>query len=439
MAGKRELDIILLGATGYTGKLTAQYITEHLPTNIKWAIAGRSESKLNELISELKTLNSTRKPPTVIPIAKLTTPDLLPIAKKTKVLLNAVGPYNLYSTPVVEACAKSGTHYIDATGETPWIKAIITAHEATAKSSGAIMIPSVGLESAPSDLIAYKATQLIRKVWDCGVMDMVASIHELKTSGASGGTLASGLSLFSSFPSAELRKTMADPFCLSPSHLQPYTPNNQIYPRSPEPNTYAWTGLQKLTGARSFPRLGNLTTSITARPNEAVVHRSAGLSPYVYGFNFTYEEFMGVSSPLLGMIVHFALGLLTLLLAFPPTRILFNFLAPYKPGFGPKEESGKNDRFEIRGVAVAEQLSKSPRKALATFRYVGGSMYALTGLLMAEAAMVLLDEKEVERVKGQFNGGGFLTPSCLGDNYCERLVAAGCGLDVRQIGDDGSK
>ena len=118
---KRELDLVLLGATGYTGKWTAEYITANCPTNIKWAIAGRSESKLNDLISELKTLNSTRDPPSVITTG-LTAPELTSLAKKTRVLINAVGPYHLYSTPVVQACAEGGTHYVDATGETPGSK-----------------------------------------------------------------------------------------------------------------------------------------------------------------------------------------------------------------------------------------------------------------------------------------------------------------------------
>ncbi len=199
MAGKRELDIVLLGATGYTGKLTAEHITTALPTNIKWAIAGRSESKLNSLASELKSLNSQSKPPSII-TTSLTAPELESLAKKTHVLINVIGPYHLYSSPVVAACAKNGTHYIDATGETPWVKEMILAHESDAKSSGAILIPEMGIESAPSDLIAFKAVQLIRKVWDCGTMDMVASVHELATSGASGGTLATGLGLFVSHP-----------------------------------------------------------------------------------------------------------------------------------------------------------------------------------------------------------------------------------------------
>ncbi|EXJ86270.1 hypothetical protein A1O1_06640 [Capronia coronata CBS 617.96] len=433
MAAQREYDILLLGATGYTGKLTAEYITTSLPTNIKWAVAGRNQSKLQSLVNDLKTLNSTRTSPDIITVANLTASELGPVVKKTKVLLNTVGPYHLYSTPVVEACAQAGTHYLDVTGETPWVREIIVKYEKTAKQSGAILIPSVGVESAPSDLIAYVATRLVRKVWDCGVMDVIATVHELKSSGPSGGTLATGLGLLDHYPLSEVKKCN-DPFILSPSQLQPYT-KETIYPRNPEPTTYRRTVLQKLTGVWSYPRLGNMTTSITAQPNQATVHRSAGLTPYFYGFNFTYEEYMAVSSPVVGFLIHVAVSILTLLLVFPPTRAILKLLATYKPGAGPTKESTKSDAFELRAVAVAEQLAKTQRKALATFRFEGG-LYHLTAILLSEAAMVLLTEEE--HVKNA-HGVGFLTPSCLGDVYVERLEKANVNIGVQQIGDVGSK
>ncbi|KAK5264469.1 hypothetical protein LTR99_010194 [Exophiala xenobiotica] len=433
MAAKRQYDLVLLGATGYTGKLTAEYITSSLPTNIKWAIAGRNQSKLQSLVNDLKSLNSSRAAPDVITVANLTAPEMTTLAKKTKVLLNTVGPYHLYSTPVVEACAQTGTHYVDVTGETPWVREIITKYESTAKKSGAIIIPECGVESAPSDLIAYVATRLVRKVWDCGVMDVVASVHELKSSGPSGGTLATGLGLMDHY-SAKAMKQCMDPFCLSPSSLQPYT-KDTIYPPNPEPNTYLRTGWQKLTGVWAYPRLGNLATSITAKPNEAIVHRSAGLTPYFYGFNFSYEEYMAVGTPLVGMLIHFALSLLTLFLVFPPTRAIMKMFASYKPGSGPTKESTKGDALELRAIAVAEQLAKQPRKALATFRFEGG-IYQLTAVLLAEAAMVLLSKQEDIK---KAHGAGFLTPSCLGDNYVDRLEKANVKFSVKQIGDEGSK
>lgn len=434
MAAKRQYDIVLLGATGYTGKLTAEYITSSLPTNIKWAVAGRSQSKLQSLVGELKSLNSSRATPDIITVANLTAPEMTTLAKKTKVLLNTVGPYYLYSTPVVEACAQSGTHYVDVTGETPWVRDIIVKYDDAAKKSGAIIIPEAGVESAPSDLVAYIATRLVRKVWDCGVMDVVAAVHELKSSGPSGGTLASGLGLLDHYSAKVMKQCLTDPFVLSPSHLRPYT-KDTIYPRSPEPNTYARTGLQKLTGTWSYPRLGNLTTSIAATPNQAIVHRSAGLTPYFYGFNFTYEEYMAVRSPLVGVLIHLALSILTLFIAFPPTRAILKMLASYPPGAGPSKESTKDDVLELRAIAVAEQLAKNPRKALATLRFEGG-IYELTAIFLAEAAVVLLTKEEEVKKK---HGAGFLTPSCLGDDYLERLDKSGVKIGVQQIGDVGSK
>jgi short subunit dehydrogenase-like uncharacterized protein len=434
MAASRQYDIILLGATGYTGKLTAEYITTNLPTNIKWAIAGRNQSKLSALANELKSLNSSRSTPDIITVGNLTTPDLTPVVKKTKVLLNTVGPYHLYSTPVVEACAQQGTHYLDVTGETPWVRDIIVKYEETAKKTGAIIIPEVGIESAPSDLVAYIATRLVRKVWDCGVMDVVASVHELKSSGPSGGTLATGLGLADHYSAKQMKECLTNPFVLSPTRIRPYT-KDTIYPPNPEPNTYIRTGMQKLTGVWKYPRLGYLATSITAKPNEAIVHRSAGLTPYFYGFNFSYEEYMAVGSPVVGVLIHIAISLLVFLLAFPPTRALMKAFSKYSPGSGPTKESTKGDAFELRAVAVAEQLAKTPRKALATFRWEGG-IYQLTAVLLAEAAMVILaKEEEVKKS----HGAGFLTPSCLGDDYVDRLGNAGVKINVQQIGDVGSK
>lgn len=238
------------------------------------------------------------------------------------------------------------------------------------------------------------------------------------------------------YPAKTMFEMTTNPFLLSPTQLKPYT-KDTIYAPHPSPNTYFRTGLQKFTGVWQYPRLGTLTTSITGKPNEAIVHRSAGLNPYLYGFNFSYEEYMAVNSTLTGVLIHFALATFTFLLAITPIRMFFKLLVPYKPGAGPTKEASKNDAFEIRGVAVAEQLSKVPRKAMGTLRFEGG-MYEVTALFLAEAAMVLLDVKQEEEVKRVF-GGGFLTPSCLGDGYVERVKKAGIMLEVKQIGDTGSK
>ena len=112
MPQTRQYEIVLLGASGYTGKLCAEHIVSQLPTNLKWAVAGRSAPKLQILVEQIRHLNRDRLEPEILTV-ELTDVELEALARRTKVLLNTVGPYHLYSTPVVEACAKNGTHYLD--------------------------------------------------------------------------------------------------------------------------------------------------------------------------------------------------------------------------------------------------------------------------------------------------------------------------------------
>lgn len=115
---RREYELVLLGATGYTGKYCAEHVVTHLPTDLRWAVAGRSASKLSSLLEEIKSLNPDRLHPG-LEVASLTPKDLNALARKTQLLINTVGPYHRYSTPVVEACANNGTHYLDVYASDP--------------------------------------------------------------------------------------------------------------------------------------------------------------------------------------------------------------------------------------------------------------------------------------------------------------------------------
>jgi short subunit dehydrogenase-like uncharacterized protein len=130
MESSREFDIVVLGPTGYTGKYCAEHIVTHLPTNLKWALAGRSTKKIEGVAQELKKLNPDRLDPgktmywclwsgsadasIEIISVQLNKEELRSLAERTKLIINCVGPYHIYSTPVVEACANAGTHYVDA-------------------------------------------------------------------------------------------------------------------------------------------------------------------------------------------------------------------------------------------------------------------------------------------------------------------------------------
>jgi short subunit dehydrogenase-like uncharacterized protein len=109
---ERQYELILLGATGYTGKYCVEHIVKYLPTNLVWAVAGRNASKLNKILQEIKSLNPDRLVPGV-EVTSLDSNDLDSLTKKTKCLVTTVGPYHVYGSPVVEACARNGTHYVD--------------------------------------------------------------------------------------------------------------------------------------------------------------------------------------------------------------------------------------------------------------------------------------------------------------------------------------
>ncbi|KAL8754766.1 MAG: hypothetical protein Q9199_004101 [Rusavskia elegans] len=409
----RNYDLILLGATGYTGKLCAEYITTSLPTDLKWAVSGRSHERLSAIVEELESFNAERVQPN-IEVATLSLDDLRSLAKKTRIILNTVGPYHKYSGPVVQACSETGTHYLDVTGETPWVYEMIHKHHDTAKASGAIIIPEIGLESAPSDLLAWTLATLIREDLSLDTKQVVASVHRMDSQ-PSGGTLATITGILQHYSLAEFRKSSA-PWALSPV---------------PGPKSSTSVPLAtRLLGVRRTQHLGILTTSITAGPNVAIVQRSWGLlgGPRSYGSNFQYHEYMRVKNSLAGFIIHAALCLGCLAIIIPPVRWLIQWAAHnyYAPGQGASKDATAKDAFELRAVAEADQDVPKPRMAMAKFRYDGG-IYYLTGIFLAEAAMVLLTNDDLTTKLG----GGLLTPAMLGQPFIDRLRNAGVILESR--------
>lgn len=392
----RHYDLILLGATGHTGKLCAEHITKSLPTDLKWAVSGRSHERLSAVVEEIKSYNPDRVQP-AIEVATLSLDDLKALAQKSRLILNTVGPYFRYSSPVVQACAESGTHYLDVTGESPWVYEIIQKYHGVAKANGAIIVPEIGLESAPSDLIAWSLAALIRDRFSLDTKEIVASVHEMRSQ-PSGGTLATATGLLDHYSLGELAKASA-PWALSP------IPG----PKSSTPVPL----VTRIFGVRNSQHLGTLTTSITAGPNVAIVQRTWGLlgGSRSYGPNFQYHEYMRVKNSLAGTIIHCALGLFMFALAIPPLRWVIQYAAHnfYAPGQGASKEDTANECFELRAIAEVDEDSNKPRMAMAKFRY-DGSLYYLTGIFLAEAAMVLLKNNDLTKKLG----GGILTPAMLG-------------------------
>lgn len=318
----RKYECIVFGATGYTGNYTAEHITTHLPTDFKWAVAGRSEAKLKRLVDGLKLLNADRIQPE-IEVAQLEKDDLVNLAKKTKVLITTVGPYQRYGSVVVEACVETGTHYLDCTGEVPWVYDMIQKYDETAKQTGAIMIPQDGIESAPTDLMCWMLVSHIRETLGVGTREIVHTIHDLK-SAPSGGTLATVINMFESYGASELAKK-SKPWVLCPV--------------SPPQQSASKPFLETITGVRTVNGLGTLTDSLQGPADIPIVHRSWGLydAGRLYGQNFHVSAYMRARNALTGFGFHLVMASVFMALILPPVRwLLKQFI--YQPGEGPSKE-----------------------------------------------------------------------------------------------------
>lgn len=417
----RQHDLTVLGATGFTGNLTARYIAENLPTDVRWAIAGRSEAKLNKVAQEIKALNPNRPQPS-IEVVNLNLDELSLLAKKTKVILNTIGPYHKYSTPVVEACAKTGTHYLDVTGELPWTMDMIEQYHTTAQKSKAILISQAGVESAPSDLISFSLAKFIKETLNADTGAVVATIHEMKGT-PSGGTLSTIFTIMDSYPLSTLQRRHQGNWASSPVAHPNFT--NPPAPASSSQSILGKTLLSRLTGVVNFPDLGILTVQPMGNVNRGIVQRSWGLldSGKYYGPNFSYNEHLSVRNRLVGMLFYLGLTIGMIAVAIPPIRALLSRLVT-APGQGPTERAAKEESLELRAVAQVDD--RSGRRAMGSFRYKGG-MYNLTAAILVEAGMILAKNEELV---GRL-GGGYLTPAMLGQHLIDRLKKnSGVDLDV---------
>ena len=353
---------------------------------------------------------------TGIEVTTLSDDELRKLTKRTKLILNTVGPYHLYSTPVVAACAQNGTHYLDVTGESPWVLEMIEQFHETARKNNAIIIPEIGVESAPSDMLAWALATLFREKLSVATKEIITSLHEMK-SAPSGGTLATLLAVLESYGRKGVARA-TKPWAMSPI---------------PGPTSTNSTPLTtRLFGVRRVSGLGVLTTSIMGATNAAIVQRSWGLLDQgrYYGPKFQYREYMTVRSALVGVFVHFALAISLMALLLRPCRWLFKKFV-YAPGEGATGENTKGQAFEWRAIATADTTSQNPKRAFGRFRYDGPAYY-LTGLLLAEAAMVIL---RGERTMEPFSGG-VLTPATLGQPFIERLKQSGIILEATLLDDN---
>ena len=405
----RDFDVIVWGATGFTGRLVAEYLalTYGVGRELRWAIAGRSADKL-ALIASMARESQAEELPQLL--ADINDPDSIDqLVQKTRVICTTVGPYALYGSVMVEACVKHGTHCCDLTGETPWMRKMIDQHQTAAESSGAKIVHTCGFDSIPSDIGVYFLQQCMREKY-------LAQAAEIKyrvvssAGGVSGGTVASMMNMMDEAKTDKsIFETLQDPYALNPLN-QPRGPDGNDQMGTVYDHDFRqWTGPFMMAGI-----------------NTRVVRRSNALLNYSYGREFRYSEAIltgsGPGGYMRALLVALGTGLMGLLAALGPTRALLKKMLP-APGEGPSEQARNTGHFNIELLGKhALDESKNIRIRVTGDKDPG---YGATSKMLAESAVCLAMDSLTE-------GGGFLTPaSAMGDQLVKRLQQkAGMGFHM---------
>ena len=400
-----DLDVVLYGATGFVGKLTAEYLADAAPAEARIGLAGRSQEKLERVRGELGPRAADW------PLIVADSQDLAALTamvERTTAVATTVGPYRAYGMPLVEACSKTGTHYADLTGETLFMRETIDRFDSTARESGARIVHTCGFDSVPSDigmLVLHEAA---------GELADATLVVRRMRGGVSGGTLASLKGTVDEVKrDRSLVKLLGDPYALSPD-------------RAAEPSLGDEGDLR---GAEHSAELGTwLGPFVMAQVNTRVVRRSNALQEWAYGRGLRYREVMAFGSGVAGRAKALGMGgglvALSAGLAMPPSRWVLDRILP-DPGEGPKEDLVRNGFYEI------EIHARTPDGArwMCDVKAKGDPGYGATRVILGEAALALgLDgEKLPDRV-------GVLTPATgIGLHLAERLRAAGQTFDAKRV------
>ncbi|MBW2287032.1 MAG: saccharopine dehydrogenase NADP-binding domain-containing protein [Deltaproteobacteria bacterium] len=407
----RAFDIVVWGASGYTGRLTAEYLLGRygVGDEIRWAIGGRNRAKLESVRKQIGA--NTGVDSSALPIVLGDSDDpvsLRALAEQTRVVCTTVGPYAKFGSGLVAACANAGTDYCDLAGEVHWMRAMIGAHQQSATANGARIIHSAGFDCIPSDLGVFFLQRSMQERH--GVPAKYVKLRVVGFSGTpSGGTIASMETMIEdALRDPEVRRTMADPYALNPA--------GQGGPDGSDRVTPVWdSDFEQWTAP-----------FIMAALNSKVVRRSNALLDHAYGEDFRYDEATLAGSGPLGAAKAAALaaGLGSVLagMAIRPIRRAVVRHLP-QPGEGPTREQREDGWFDLRLFAAHPT---DPEKHLrARIRGDRDPGYGSTSKMLGESAVCLAkDTLEV--------AGGFFTPaSAMGDALLARLpVNAGVTFEL---------
>jgi short subunit dehydrogenase-like uncharacterized protein len=393
---EREFDVIVWGATGFTGRLVVEYIADAygVDGDLKWALAGRNEEKLKEIRQAYLPDGLVDKLPLVF--ADSADPaSLEAMVARTKVICTTVGPYAKYGTPLVEACVAAGTDYCDLTGEVQWMGQVIPDFQEAARASGARIVHTCGFDSVPFDMGAWHVQQLMQTTHGTYAKQVKGRVGASR-GGASGGTIASILNMMEeSEKDPSIREKVASPYSLYPEGMKP-----------------GLDGADQ-TGAIYDEDFGQWTSPfIMAAINTRVVRRTNALLGLPWGEDFRYDEAVLNSSRSQATLVGLASGFGMLIMAFKPTRKLAQRFLP-QPGEGPSRETRENGYYDIYFHASHPQDRERDIRIQVSGKLDPG--YGSTSRMLAEAAVCLARDTRITE-------GGFWTPAtALGQDYLDRL------------------
>ena len=391
MSNTKELDLIIWGATGFTGQLVSKYVyKKYSKTGLKWGIAGRNKGKVSDVAKQLN-----------IDVDKIFIADcndiesLIKLTSRTKVICTTVGPYAKLGANLIEACIKTNTNYCDITGETQWIRKMIDKYHSKAKENKIKIINSCGFDSIPSDMgVFYSQKKFFEKT------GKYANSINMRVAGAKGGISGGTYNSLSNVleearVDKEVRKTLTNPYGLNPIGRQ---------------NGPDKTDLQSVI----FDKVSNswIAPFVMAGINTKIVRRSHALIDFKYGSDFSYDEATLSGKGFFGQVK----GYLSLVPIFLATRNKGSFIKKIvdyvlpKSGEGPSEKTRISGYYNLRFYLIHQNKTYLSK--------VIGDMdpgYGSTSKMLAESAVCLTLDKTPETY-------GILTPSVgLGEPLLKRL------------------
>jgi len=395
-----DLDLIVWGATGFTGRLVVEYLLKRygVDQSLYWAIAGRSQTKLDALKAELGESASGL---TVLTADSHNRESLQALVRQARVIITTVGPYAKYGSELVAACVESGTHYCDLAGEPQWMRKMIDQYEAAARISGARIVHACGFDSIPSDIGVYYLQQEAQRSFGEPCSQVKMRVRAMKGS-ASGGTIASMMNAIEEARAdREVARVLVNPYSLCPPDAR----------KGPDKRDQSGPVMDEDLGVWTAP-------FVMAGINTKIVRRSNALMNAAYGPEFSYQEAMstgaGIGGYLKAMQITVGLGGIMLAGSVGVLRTGMQKLFLPKPGEGPGREEREKGFYNIIMLGKAS-LGKSITVKVRGDRDPG---YGSTSKILGEVGVCLaLDELPAK--------GGFWTPaSAMGDALLKRLPAS---------------